>query len=84
MKTRLSHSLELAKRELAIATLQHQLGREVEDKVSRVQRRYLLTEQLKIIRKELGLEKDDKEQLGEKFVDKMKKVCCCCCLWLVS
>ena len=83
MKERLSLSLELVKRELAIATLQQELGREVEDKVNRVQRKYLLMEQLKIIRKELGLEKDDKEQLREKFMEKMKKVFVCLLLLLL-
>ncbi|KAI6653316.1 Lon protease-like protein, mitochondrial isoform X3 [Oopsacas minuta] len=74
VKKRLFLSLELVKRELAVATLQQQLSREVEDKVNKMQRKYLLQEQLKIIRKELGIEKDDKEQLREKFMEKMKKL----------
>ena len=74
VKKRLFTSLELVKRELAVATLQQQLGKEVEEKVNKMQRKYLLQEQLKIIRKELGIEKDDKEQLREKFVDKMREV----------
>ena len=74
VRKRLFTSLELVKRELAVATLQQQLGKEVEEKVNKMQRKYLLQEQLKIIRKELGIEKDDKEQLREKFVDKMKEV----------
>ena len=32
-----------------------------------MQRKYLLQEQLKIIKKELGLEKDDKDSVIEKF-----------------
>lgn len=32
-----------------------------------MQRKYLLQEQLKIIKKELGLEKDDKDTVVEKF-----------------
>ena len=32
-----------------------------------MQRKYLLQEQLKIIKKELGLEKDDKDSVVEKF-----------------
>ena len=32
-----------------------------------VQRKYLLQEQLKVIRKELGMEKDDTESIIEKY-----------------
>lgn len=49
-------SLELLKKELAVATLQQKLGKEVEEKVSKMQRNFFLQEQLKIIKKELGLE----------------------------
>ncbi len=37
-----------------------------------MQRKYLLQEQLKIIKKELGLEKDDKETVIEKFKERLK------------
>ena len=80
VKRRLNLSLELVKRELAIATLQQRLSKEVEDKVQKMHRKYLLQEQLRIIKKELGLEKDDKDQLREKFLAKMEAVgvewCC--------
>lgn len=36
---------------------------QVEDKVMKVQRKFLLQEQLKLIKKELGLNKDDKESI---------------------
>ncbi len=49
-------TLELLKKELAVATLQQKLGKEVEDKVNTMQRRFFLQEQLKIIKRELGLE----------------------------
>ncbi|XP_065836986.1 lon protease homolog, mitochondrial-like isoform X2 [Oscarella lobularis] len=69
---RLRLTLELLKKEHAIVTLQHKLGREVEEKVNKTQRKYLLQEQLKIIKKELGLEKDDKDAVAEKFREKVK------------
>ena len=37
-----------------------------------MQRKYLLTEQLKVIKRELGLEKDDKDAVAEKFREKLK------------
>ena len=37
-----------------------------------MQRKYLLQEQLKIIKKELGLEKDDKDTVIEKFRERLK------------
>ena len=37
-----------------------------------MQRKYLLQEQLKIIKKELGLEKDDKDTVIEKFKERLK------------
>ena len=40
--------------------LQQKIGKEVEDKVKSVQRKYLLQEQLKVIRKELGMEKEQR------------------------
>ena len=42
VRKRLFTSLELVKRELAVATLQQQLGKEVEEKVNKMQRKYLL------------------------------------------
>ena len=46
----------------------------MEDKISANQRRYMLMEQLKQIKKELGLEKDDKEALITKFAERIAKL----------
>ena len=35
-------------------------------------RKYMLHEQLKVIKKELGMEKDDKDAIEEKFREKIK------------
>lgn len=72
VKTRLTLSLALLKKELELSKLQQKIGREVEDKVKSVQRKYLLQEQLKVIRKELGMEKDDAESIIEKYQARMK------------
>eukprot|EP00111_Clytia_hemisphaerica_P002961 TCONS_00008413-protein len=69
---RLMLTLELLKKELAIIMLQQRLGKEVEEKVNKMQRKYLLQEQLKIIKKELGLEKEDKDTVIEKFRSRLE------------
>ena len=45
---------------------------QVEEKVRKQHREFMLREQLKIIKKELGLEKDDKDAIEEKFKDRIK------------
>ena len=35
-------------------------------------RKYMLHEQLKVIKKELGMEKEDKDAIGDKFREKLK------------
>jgi Lon-like ATP-dependent protease len=45
----------------------------VEEKMTETQRKYMLTEQLKSIKKELGMEKDDKEALLEKYRKKISE-----------
>ena len=69
---RLSLSLHLLKKEYELSKLQQKIGKEVEDKVKNVQRKYLLQEQLKVIRKELGMEKDDSESIIEKYSSRME------------
>jgi ATP-dependent Lon protease len=64
---RIEKTLLLLKKELEVSKLQSEISRQVEDKMSANQRRYMLMEQLKHIKKELGLEKDDKEALVAKF-----------------
>lgn len=69
---RLLLSLGLLKKELELSKLQHKIGREVEEKVKQQHRKYILHEQLKVIKKELGLEKEDKDAIGEKFRERIK------------
>ncbi|CAH8608585.1 unnamed protein product [Schistosoma intercalatum] len=69
---RLRLSLNLVKKEYELGRLQQQIGREVEEKVKQQHRRYMLSEQLKVIKKELGLEKDDKDTIVEKFRMRLK------------
>ncbi|CAB4063475.1 PRSS15 [Lepeophtheirus salmonis] len=68
---RLSLTLGLLKKEYELSKLQQKIGKEVEEKVKSVQRKYMLQEQLKVIRKELGMEKDDAESIEEKYTARM-------------
>uniref|UniRef100_A0A914WW97 Lon protease homolog, mitochondrial n=1 Tax=Plectus sambesii TaxID=2011161 RepID=A0A914WW97_9BILA len=70
--SRLHLGLELLEKEIQWHKLSKDIQNEVHAKVSQQHRKYMLTEQLKSIKKELGLEKDDKETLTEKFQERLK------------
>ncbi|XP_055956422.1 lon protease homolog, mitochondrial [Patella vulgata] len=72
IQKRLMLALSLLKKEYELSKLQQKIGREVEEKVKKQHREYILKEQLKIIKKELGLEKDDKDAIEEKFRARLK------------
>lgn len=65
-------SLSLLKKEYELSKLQQKIGKEVEEKVKQQHRKYILQEQLKVIKKELGLEKEDKDAVGDKFRERIK------------
>lgn len=67
VEARLRQALLLLKRELVTAQLQQRISKEVEERLSQRQREYLLHEQLKAIKRELGLETDAKERLLDQF-----------------
>ena len=69
---RLYLSLNLLKKEHELSKLQAKIRIEVEEKVKQQHRKYLLHEQLKVIKKELGLEKEDKDAIEEKFRARIK------------
>jgi Lon-like ATP-dependent protease len=68
---RLHKALVLLSKEREVSKLQKEISAKVEEKMSAAQRKYFLTEQLKSIKKELGMEKDDKESLIEKYRNKL-------------
>lgn len=68
---RLKLTLELVKKEMEISKIQESIAKAIEEKISGEQRRYLLNEQLKAIKKELGLETDDKTALSSKFRERL-------------
>ncbi|KAL9248245.1 hypothetical protein vseg_021589 [Gypsophila vaccaria] len=69
---RLQLALELVKKEMEISKIQETIAKAIEEKISGEQRRYLLNEQLKAIKKELGLETDDKTALSGKFRERIE------------
>ncbi len=54
--------------------LQQDIKQQVDQKMTNQKRTYFLQEQLKSIKKELGLEKDDKEAILNKFRDRRQKI----------
>jgi Lon-like ATP-dependent protease len=74
MDDRLNKSLLVLKKELMNAQLQSKISKDVENKIQRRQREYFLMEQMKGIRRELGLESDGKDKLIENFKAKANKL----------
>ncbi|MCP4702617.1 MAG: endopeptidase La [Gammaproteobacteria bacterium] len=70
---RLEKVLLLLNKELQTAKTQQEIRKQVEDKMEKHQREFFLHEQLKVIQKELGLEKDDRTAELEKFRKRLKK-----------
>lgn len=68
---RLGKALALLKQELDLSKLQSSINQKIEATISKTQREFFLREQLKTIKKELGLEKDDKAHDFEKFDERL-------------
>jgi len=74
VEDRMHKALALLKKELMNAQLQSKISKDVENKISKRQREYWLMEQMKGIRRELGLETDGKDKLVEKFKERADKL----------
>lgn len=74
IEERLQKSLVVLKKELMNAQLQSKISKDVEAKIQKRQREYWLMEQMKGIRRELGIESDGKDKLVEKFKEKGSKL----------
>jgi ATP-dependent Lon protease len=61
--------LKMIKEELEIAQIQKRINKKIEEKVNKQQKEFFLREQLKAIKKELGIEKEE----GESEVEKLEK-----------
>lgn len=67
VRQRIDRTLVLLRKELEVFKLQQKITKQIEDKMSSQQREFFLKEQLKAIKKELGLEKEGKAAEVEKF-----------------
>jgi Lon-like ATP-dependent protease len=74
VEERLQKALVVLKKELMNAQLQSKISKDVESKIQKRQREYWLMEQMKGIRRELGIESDGKDKLVEKFREKASKL----------
>ncbi len=70
---RIDKALVLLKKELDISTLQYNINQKIDATINKSQKDYFLREQLKTIKKELGIEKDDKSLDREKFEGRLKQ-----------
>ena len=74
IKERIEKALNLLRHELEVAKLQVKISQRVEDRMSQQQREFFLREQLKEIKKELGITKEGPESEVEKFEARIKKL----------
>ncbi len=74
VEERMQKALVVLKNELMNAKLQARITKDVESKITKRQREYWLMEQMKGIRRELGVESDGKDKLVEKFKEKADKL----------
>ena len=72
VKDRLHQALLLLTKELELSKLQENISKEVHQDVSQKQKEFMLHQQLKNIKKQLGLEKDDKEELSRKYSERIE------------
>jgi ATP-dependent Lon protease len=72
VRKRIDRVLVLLKREVEISKLHAEINKQIQEKISGQQREFFLKEQLKAIKKELGLEKEGKTTEIEKFQERLK------------
>jgi len=72
VKRRIDRVLVLLKKELEVYRLQNKITKQIEEKISARQREFFLREQLKLIKRELGLEKEGKVTELEKFIERLE------------
>ena len=72
--SRLRKVLTLLKKEVDISKVQVRINKQIEEKLSKQQREFFLREQLKAIRKELGLAKEGKEAEAERFKERIEQL----------
>jgi ATP-dependent Lon protease len=74
VRARLNRVLLLLKKEIDISKLQAKISKQIEERLSKQQRQFFLREQLKEIKKELGISKEGKEAEVERFQKRLEKL----------
>ena len=74
VKTRLEKALFLLRKELDLNELKEKITHQIEERISKQQREFFLREQLKAIKQELGLEKDEKTEEIEKYQARLEEL----------
>ncbi|MEI8140419.1 MAG: endopeptidase La [bacterium] len=74
IRVRIEKVLLLLKKEIDISRLQVKINKQIEEKVNKQQRDFFLREQLKAIKKELGLVKEGKETELDEFKERLAKL----------
>ena len=74
IRARIEKSLILLKKELDVTRIQSKINQQIEEKLSKQQREFFLREQLKAIKKELGLAKEGKESEIERFKERIVRL----------
>ena len=64
--------LSLLRKEIDVAKLQGEISEQVNSRMQEHQRQFFLREQLKVIQKELGISKDDRDNDVDTFRDRME------------
>ena len=74
VRRRIDRVLTLLRREVDLSRLQKKITTRIEEKISTQQREFFLREQLKAIKRELGLEKEGKTTEIEKFEERLQSL----------
>lgn len=74
VQKRLEKVLFLMRKELDINQLKEKITHQIEEKITKQQREFFLREQLKAIKNELGLEKDEKTEEVERYEKLVKEL----------
>ena len=69
---RMEKSLLLLTRELEVSRYQVEIAEQTQEQLSEQQREFFLRQQLKVIQKELGISKDDRESDADTFAERLE------------
>ncbi len=72
IRERLAKVLRLLRKEIDVSRIQAKIGKQIDEKLTRNQREFFLREQLKAIKKELGLEKEGKDSEVDRFTQRLE------------